>query len=91
MVWVAATFALCNLAALAVFVGDKLAAKMRWRRVPERRLVLLCAVGGGLGAFFAMALVRHKTQHRELRRRCAGASLLGLGLFFGLGWAVTKG
>ena len=51
MVWVAATFALCNLAAFAVFVGDKLAAKMRWRRVPERRLVLLCAVGGGLGAF----------------------------------------
>ena len=33
MVWVAATFALCNLAAFAVFVGDKLAAKMRWRRV----------------------------------------------------------
>lgn len=91
MVWVAALFALCNVGVFALFVGDKLAAKMRWRRVPERRLVLACALGGGLGAFVAMALVRHKTQHRALRQRCAAASLLGLALFIGLAWAVTKG
>lgn len=84
-------FALINMATAAVFVWDKIAAKARWRRVPERRLVHLAFAGGGLGAFAAMALVRHKTQHRELRQRIAGAGLVGIALHVVIFWAVTEG
>ena len=74
-----------------MFAGDKLAAKLGWRRVPERRLVYLAALGGGPGAFAAMALVRHKTQHRALRQRIASAGLAGIALHVVIFWAVTEG
>lgn len=45
---------------------DKRRAKQRGkRRVPEKQLFLLAAVGGAIGVWAGMKTWRHKTQHRS--------------------------
>ena len=56
---------LINAAGLALMCLDKLLAKKRLRRIPERTLLLMAALGGSLGATMGMYLVRHKTRHRK--------------------------
>ena len=61
-----------NLLAFVIYGLDKLLAKVKsrfsgTRRVPEKTLLLLAALGGGLGAWLGMELFRHKTQHRSFR------------------------
>lgn len=48
---------------VAVTILDKIAAKRRAMRVPEIILLLLAAMGGSVGMFFTMLIIRHKTQH----------------------------
>ena len=56
--------AVISLVAVIVTVVDKKAAKIRGaRRVPERTLLLLSALGGSVAMFVAMKWIRHKTQH----------------------------
>ena len=50
-----ATFIVCGI--------DKFAAKRQMRRVPEKTLFLLSAIGGSVGMFAGMLTFRHKTQH----------------------------
>lgn len=57
-VWLGAV----NLLAFIVCGWDKLAAKRGARRVPERRLLALCALGGSPAFLLGMALFRHKTR-----------------------------
>ena len=61
-----------NVLALLVYGLDKLLAKLKehapkTRRIPEKTLLLLAALGGGIGAWLGMELFRHKTQHRSFR------------------------
>lgn len=42
---------------------DKLAARRQMRRVPEKVLFLLSAIGGSVGMYAGMLTFRHKTQH----------------------------
>lgn len=44
---------------------DKFAAKKRFRRIPERVLFLLCALGGSISMYFTMQIIRHKTKHKR--------------------------
>ena len=52
-----------NAVALACMLLDKLWAKKNMRRIPERRLMLMAALGGSPGILFGMYLARHKTRH----------------------------
>lgn len=46
---------------------DKLKATKRVRRISERVLLGIAALGGGLGAFLGMQAFRHKTKHLKFR------------------------
>lgn len=57
-----AYLALINAVTFAAFAGDKQRAMDGARRVPERTLLRLAAIGGSGGALAAQALLRHKTR-----------------------------
>jgi len=44
-----------------IYGFDKLAAKKKWRRVPERSLHIFSLVGGFAGALFGRKYFKHKT------------------------------
>ena len=63
---------LINVITFLVFGLDKWKAKRKEknekvRRVPERTLLLLAALGGSVGALLAMKAFRHKTLHKAFR------------------------
>ena len=63
---------LINLATFLVFGWDKWKAKYKEkhsgaRRVPEKTLFLLAALGGSVGALLGMRAWHHKTLHRSFR------------------------
>ena len=53
-----------NVLALLAFGWDKTRANHRKRRVPERRLLWLAALGGSPGAVLGRWMFRHKTRKR---------------------------
>lgn len=55
-------FAVMNLLAFALCGWDKLAAKRGARRVPERRLLAFCVLGGSPAFLVGMFLFHHKTR-----------------------------
>ena len=52
-----------NAAAFLVMTADKLYAKKKMWRIPERTLLAFAAMGGSIGILAAMYLIRHKTRH----------------------------
>ena len=56
-----------NLAGLLFMGIDKRRAVRGRRRVPERRLLFLAAVGGAAGTFIGMRVFAHKTRHLLFR------------------------
>ena len=56
-----------NAVAFLVFGWDKWMAKMEKRRVPERTLFWLAALGGSVGALAGMKVWHHKTLHKSFR------------------------
>lgn len=69
-----------NVAALILYLSDKLRAKQgRWR-IPEATLLFSAVLGGSAGALFGMLLFRHKTQHRRFAILVPLLLLLQMGL-----------
>ena len=64
----------------AITIGDKLAAKCGWRRVPEQTLFLLALIGGAAAMYVTMLLIRHKTKHKRF--------MLGLPLIIAVHCAI---
>jgi len=55
---------LINLLGFALYGVDKAKSKRKGsRRIPERTLLWVARLGGGLGCWLGMMLFRHKTQH----------------------------
>lgn len=52
-----------SLVSATVTVYDKAASRTGRRRVPERHLLLLGALGGSAAMYVTMLAVRHKTRH----------------------------
>lgn len=58
-------YLILGLISIFITIWDKLAAKRRARRVPERTLMLLGLLGGALPMYAAMLAIRHKTRHKK--------------------------
>ena len=56
-----------NAATYAVFASDKRRAAYGARRIPERVLLQIAAVGGILGSLTAQKVLRHKTRPAPFR------------------------
>ena len=70
--WLAIWLVLINLVTFFVFGMDKLKAKRKEkresvRRVPEKTLFLLAAIGGSVGALLGMKVWHHKTLHKTFK------------------------
>ena len=74
--------------AFVITAIDKILSKTKVRRVPEKRFVLLGAIGGGLGVLSAFYLIRHKTKHDGLLFAVWASTILsycvlcGVSIFF---------
>lgn len=58
-----APLVMINLVSSLVTASDKRRAREYRRRVPERTLLLLAALGGSPAMLTTMLLIRHKTRH----------------------------
>ena len=58
-IWTAAVSLLTG----GLYALDKSRAISRGRRIPERVLLWVARLGGGLGCWLGMMLFRHKTKH----------------------------
>ncbi len=79
-----------NLIAFTVFGWDKRCAKRQHRRVPERTLFTLAAVGGSIGALLGMRVFHHKTRHNSFRFGIPAILLVQLAVLGLLLWAAGK-
>lgn len=52
-----------NALGFVLMLTDKYKAKNNLWRIPEATLMGVAAIGGSLGAYIGMKLVRHKTKH----------------------------
>ena len=57
--------ALISFFAVFFTVYDKIAAKCKARRIPERTLFTISAFGGAVFMYITMLTIRHKTKHRS--------------------------
>lgn len=58
--------ALISIVSVTVTVYDKRVSKIQGhRRVPEKTLLILSAMGGSVAMYMTMLTVRHKTKHPE--------------------------
>lgn len=54
-----------NLFAIIITVKDKSASVKHKRRTPEKNLLLISAIGGSVGMYITMRIIRHKTLHAK--------------------------
>ncbi len=57
--------AVTSVISIILTVYDKLAAKSRKRRIPEKALLLTAFSGGATAMFTTMCIIRHKTKHMK--------------------------
>lgn len=71
---------LINLAGFVLMGIDKHQARRHRQRIPERRLLVLAALGGSVGCILGMAVWRHKTKHPKFTLGLPAILLLQLGI-----------
>jgi uncharacterized membrane protein YsdA (DUF1294 family) len=63
MLYLSIYLAIINALGLLLMLADKLRAKKKQWRIPERILLLVAFLGGSLGTMLGMYAFRHKTKH----------------------------
>ena len=63
MIFIGIYLAIINALTLLLMLIDKIKARKKCWRIPERTLLGLCAIGGSVGGLLGMKLFRHKTLH----------------------------
>ncbi|MBR5843699.1 MAG: DUF1294 domain-containing protein [Bacteroidaceae bacterium] len=63
MLFVALLLLFVNIISFGLYGSDKVRARRRAERIPERLLLGIALMGGALGATVAMYMFRHKTRH----------------------------
>ena len=58
---------LVNLLAFALYGIDKRKAKKKKFRIPERTLLWMARLGGGIGSWIGIMLFHHKTKHTRFK------------------------
>lgn len=76
--------AFISLVSIIVCVYDKSAARRRKRRIPEKTLFSLSAIGGALFMFIIMLTIRHKTKHLNFMVLVPLMALVHIGLLLWL-------
>jgi uncharacterized membrane protein YsdA (DUF1294 family) len=71
-----------NLFTFFIMSYDKRMARKRKRRIPERHLFFCAFIGGALGAFIAMRMFRHKTQHTNFQYGIPALILVNIAMIF---------
>ena len=56
---------LINALSLLLMLIDKIKAKKKLWRIPEKVLLGVCAIGGSIGGLLGMKLFHHKTLHPQ--------------------------
>ena len=54
-----------NIIAAIVCIADKIKARRNGWRISEKTLFVLSLIGGALGMYITMQLIRHKTKHKR--------------------------
>ena len=49
---------------ISMGMDKRRAIRNKWR-IPERTLLLIAFIGGGIGSFLGIRIFRHKTKHRK--------------------------
>ncbi len=64
---VAAYILAVNIAALAMFLSDKKRAQTKRGRIPEKKLIRVCVLGGAIGGIIGMSAAHHKTNVKKFK------------------------
>ena len=64
---IASYLVIVNLIGFFSYGLDKAKAKKDVRRIPEKTLLNMARLGGGLGCWIGMKVFHHKTLHRQFR------------------------
>ncbi len=83
-------FIIINIIAIIVTIYDKICAVNRRWRVKERTLLLISAVGGSIGMYLAMSLIRHKTRHLKFMLGIPIIIIIQLIIFYFI-WSALNG
>ncbi len=65
MKYLAIYLVIINALSMLLMLIDKIKAKKKLWRIPERVLLGVSAIGGSVGGLLGMKLFRHKTQHPQ--------------------------
>lgn len=79
-----------NIIAIIVTIYDKLCAIGRKWRIKESTLLLLSSLGGSIGMYITMLLIRHKTSHLKFMLGIPAILLFELLIIF-LVWRFVNG
>ena len=64
MIYLQIYLCVINIIAIIVCTVDKIKAQLNKWRISEKTLLAISAIGGALGMYITMLIIRHKTKHK---------------------------